>query len=91
MDQEKIESLNLPEMHSTCKPKIIIAFQGKIIHTVHGPNTSELEDHIKKNVPYIWPDFDPIIIDHSSFNSFILLIQENWFVNICFFVVVLYL
>ena len=28
--------------------------QGKIIHTVNGPNTSELEDHIKKNVPYIW-------------------------------------
>jgi thiol-disulfide isomerase/thioredoxin len=53
LDQEKIESLNLPEFHSTCKPKIIIALQGKIIFTANGPNTSELEDQVKKNVPYL--------------------------------------
>lgn len=53
VDQEKIESLNIPEFQATCKPKIFITLQGKIIHTTNGPNTSELEDHIKKNVPYI--------------------------------------
>jgi thiol-disulfide isomerase/thioredoxin len=51
--QEKAESLAIPELHSTCKPKIHIALQGKIIFTVNGPNTSELEEHVKKNVPYI--------------------------------------
>ena len=53
VDQEKLESLNLPEFQATCKPKIFISMQGKIIHTVNGPNTSELEDFVKKNVPYI--------------------------------------
>jgi thiol-disulfide isomerase/thioredoxin len=53
VDQEKIESLNIPEFQTTCKPKIFITLQGKIIHTTNGPNTSELEDHVKKNVPYI--------------------------------------
>ena len=53
VDQEKLEALNLPEFQATCKPKIFITLSGKIIHTVNGPNTSELEDHIKKNVPYI--------------------------------------
>ena len=53
LDQEKVESLNIPELHSTCKPKILIALQGKIIHVANGPNTSELEDNVKKNVPYI--------------------------------------
>lgn len=51
--QEKVEALGIPELHSTCKPKILIALQGKIIFTVNGPNTSELEEHVKKNVPYI--------------------------------------
>jgi thiol-disulfide isomerase/thioredoxin len=53
LDQEKVESLAIPDLHSTCKPKVLIAMQGKIIHTAHGPNTSELEEHVKKNVPYI--------------------------------------
>jgi len=51
--QEKVESLTIPELHSTCKPKVLIVLQGKIIFTTYGPNTSELEEHIKKNVPYI--------------------------------------
>jgi thiol-disulfide isomerase/thioredoxin len=38
--QEKVESLNIPELRSTCKPKILISLQGKFIHTVNGPNTS---------------------------------------------------
>jgi hypothetical protein len=42
VDQEKIESLNIPELHATCKPKILIALQGKFIYTANGPNTSEL-------------------------------------------------
>lgn len=53
VDQEKLESLNLPELHSTSKPKILIALQGKIIFTANGPNSTELEEHVKKNVPYI--------------------------------------
>jgi hypothetical protein len=53
VDQEKLESLSLPELHSTSKPKIIIALQGKIIFTANGPNSTELEEHVKKNVPYI--------------------------------------
>jgi thiol-disulfide isomerase/thioredoxin len=53
VDQEKIESLNLAEFRSTSKPKIIIALQGKIIFTANGPNSTELEEHVKKNVPYI--------------------------------------
>jgi hypothetical protein len=53
VDQEKIESLGLPEFQATCKPKILITLQGKIIHIANGPNTSELEDYVKKNVPYI--------------------------------------
>ena len=51
--QEKVESLGIPELQSTCKPKILIVLQGKIIFTVNGPNTSELEEHVKKNMPYI--------------------------------------
>lgn len=51
--QEKVESLGIPELHSTCKPKIIVALQGKIIFTANGPNATELEEHVKKNVPYI--------------------------------------
>ncbi len=51
--QEKVESLGIPELHSTCKPKILIVLQGKIIFTVNGPKTSELEEHVKKNVPCI--------------------------------------
>lgn len=38
--QEKVESLNIPELSSTCKPKILIVLQGKILHIAHGPNTS---------------------------------------------------
>jgi thiol-disulfide isomerase/thioredoxin len=53
VDQEKLEGLNLPELHSTSKPKILIALQGKIIFTANGPNSTELEEHVKKNVPYI--------------------------------------
>ena len=45
--------MNIAELHATCKPKILISLQGRIIYTANGPNTSELEDHIKKNVPYI--------------------------------------
>lgn len=51
--QEKVESLGIAELHSTCKPKIIVALQGKIIFTANGPNATELEEHVKKNVPYI--------------------------------------
>ena len=53
LDQEKIEALNLPDFHATSKPKIIIALQGRIIFTANGPNATELEEHVKKNVPYI--------------------------------------
>ena len=53
VDQEKIESLNLPDFHSTSKPKIMVTLQGRIIFTAHGPSSTELEEHIKKNVPYI--------------------------------------
>lgn len=53
LDQEKTESLGIPELRSTCQPKILIALQGKFLFSTIGPNTSELEDHIRKNVPYI--------------------------------------
>lgn len=53
LDQEKVEALNLPEFHSTSKPKIMIALQGRVIFTANGPNSTELEEHVKKNVPYI--------------------------------------
>lgn len=53
LDQEKIELLGIPELYFTCHPKILIALQGKFLFSTIGPNTSKLEDHILKNVPYI--------------------------------------
>ncbi len=38
---------------NTTKPKIILALEGKIVHEVNGPNNSELEENVKKFVPYI--------------------------------------
>lgn len=50
---------------NTTKPKIILALEGKIVHEIHGPNVSELEENVKKFVPYIW------CIEMISFNFFI--------------------
>lgn len=54
VDQDKIESLDIPELKTkSSRPKFILAHEGKIFFTTDGPNTSQLEDQIKKNVPYI--------------------------------------
>lgn len=54
VDQEKIANLNNDKFKATSKPKILLALEGKIIHEVKdGPNISDLEENVKKFVPYI--------------------------------------
>lgn len=54
VDQEKIEKLNNDKFKATSRPKILLALEGKIIHEVpNGPNISDLEENVKKFVPYI--------------------------------------
>lgn len=55
VDQEKLANLNNENFKATSKPKILLALEGKIIHQVRdGPNIPDLEENVKKHVPYIW-------------------------------------
>ncbi len=49
---EKLDGLN-EKFKATCKPKLLLCLEGKIIHEINGPNISELEDNVRKYVPYI--------------------------------------
>lgn len=54
VDQEKLENLANDSFKATSKPKILLALEGKIIHQVRdGPNIPDLEENVKKFVPYI--------------------------------------
>ena len=54
VDTEKLEELKNPAFEcTTTKPKVLLALEGKIVHEIHGPNVSELEENVKKFVPYI--------------------------------------
>lgn len=55
VDMEKLVALNNDHFKATSKPKILLALEGKIIYQVRdGPNIPDLEESVKKNVPYIW-------------------------------------
>ena len=51
--QEKLEELNNDKFKVTCKPKLLLCLEGKIIHEINGPNIPELEENVRKYVPYI--------------------------------------
>jgi len=54
VDQEKIAHLNNEKFKATSRPRILLALEGRIIHEVsNGPNISDLEENVKKYVPYI--------------------------------------
>lgn len=54
VDQEKIANLNNDKFKSNSRPRILLALEGRIVHEVlSGPNVSDLEENVKKFVPYI--------------------------------------
>jgi hypothetical protein len=54
VDTEKLDELKNPAFEcTTTKPKVLLALEGKIVHEILGPNVSELEENVKKFVPYI--------------------------------------
>lgn len=64
VDQEKLAALNNDKFKCTSRPKLLLVLEGKIIHEVkEGPNISDLEDNVRKYVPYIWSDI-PFITNY---------------------------
>jgi hypothetical protein len=54
VDQEKLAGMNNDKFKCTSRPKLLLVLEGKIIHEVkEGPNISDLEDNVRKYVPYI--------------------------------------
>lgn len=54
VDQEKVANLNNDKFKATSRPRILLALHGKIVHEVAGgPNSSDLEENVRKYVPYI--------------------------------------
>ena len=54
VDMEKLANLNNDKFKCTSRPKLLLSLEGKIIHEVkEGPNISDLEENVRKYVPYI--------------------------------------
>lgn len=52
--QEKIANLKNDKFVATCRPKLILSLEGKILHEINGANIPELDENVRKFVPYIW-------------------------------------
>lgn len=53
VDQEKIANLKIDKLVATCRPKLVLCLEGKILHEVNGANIPELDENVRKFVPYI--------------------------------------
>ena len=53
VDQEKIAGLKNDKFHATSRPKILLAIEGKILVEVNDANIPEIDENVRKYVPYI--------------------------------------
>lgn len=53
VDQEKIANLKNDKFMATSRPKLILCLEGKILHEINGANIPELDENVRKYVPYI--------------------------------------
>ena len=53
VDQEKIAGLKNDKFVASSRPKIMLAMEGRIIVEINDANIPELDENVRKHVPYI--------------------------------------
>jgi hypothetical protein len=53
IDQEKLINFKNDKFTATSRPKILLAIEGKILVEINDANIPELDENVRKYVPYI--------------------------------------